>query len=294
MTTTADLLAAARRWLQSSGRPEYNRLTAQINASVTSAAFDFALGSIAERAVLGIDLEEVLVWSVSSPNATIQRGWNGSTGAIHALGSVVEVNPLFSQWRILNEINAEMTALSSPANGLYRVKTKTITATAASSYDLAADAVSVLYAQWNDYGASQDWPRLRRFDLLSNQDTSVFASGVGLQLYTPPPPGRTIRVTYAAAFGTLAALTDDVVATAGLPATAVDIPAIGAAARLLSSRESRRSQIDASPEARQGADVPPGTARSAASQLFALRDRRITEEASRLTASYPTVMRPAM
>jgi hypothetical protein len=293
-TTTSDLIEASRRWLQSSGRPEFNRLTAQINASVTSAAFDFALGSISPGAVLGVDLEELYVWSVATPNATVQRAWNGSVGATHAAGTIVSVNPLFSAWRIVAELNNELTSLSSDAVGIYRVKTVTVTATVASSYDLAADVLSVLDVQWNEYGPSKDWPRLRRWDLLYNQDTAVFPSGTALQLYTPPPPGRTLRVTYSAPFSALVTVTDDVQSVTGLPASCNDIPAIGAAARLLSARESRRSQLDAQPEARQAADVPPGSARSAAAQLFALRDRRIKEESARFSSSYPTVMRPAM
>jgi hypothetical protein len=177
---------------------------------------------------------------------------------------------------------------------LFRVKTVTRTATVASSYDLAADVINVLAVQWNDYGPSLDWPRLRRWDVLANQDTSVFPSGTALQLYSAPPPGRTIRITYSAAFGSLAALTDDVQTVTGLPASCNDIPAIGAAARLLTAREARRSQLDAQPDPRQAQDVPPGAGRAAAAQLFALRDRRIKEESARFSATYPSVMRPAV
>jgi hypothetical protein len=80
----------------------------------------------------------------------------------------------------------------------------------------------------------------------------------------------------------------------GLMASAADIPAIGVAARLLSSREARRSQVDSQPENRRAADVPPGTARSAASGLFALRDRRLREESAKLKNLYPQFMRPAV
>lgn len=294
MPTTSDLLNSSKRWLQSSGRPEYNKLTALITASATTATMDHALGSIAPGAIIGIDLEELYVWSVAGQVVTVQRGWNGSTGAIHALGSLVEVNPLFSNWRIFSEINAELSSLSSPAMGLYRIKTAPpITATTAGSYNLAADVMEILSVQYNDYGGSRDWPLLRRWDLLTNQDSTVFASGVALRLFEMPPPGRTIRVTYAAPFTALATLADDVTTISGLPASAADIPAIGAAARLLASRESRRSQIDAQPEPRQAADVPPGTARSASSQLFALRDRRIKEESAKLSAQYPSHIKRA-
>lgn len=290
MATAADVIHAARRWLQSSGRPEYNRLTAAETASDVSIQFDFALGSISPGAVLGVDLEEVLVWSVATPSATVQRGWNGSTAATHSLGVVVEVNPLFSSWRIFSEVNAELNSLSPQ---IYQVKTATITATANSSYNLATDVLDVLTVQYNDYTGA-DWPQLTRWALLTNQDTAIFASGKALRLYEMPAPGRTIRVTYAAPLGTLVALADVVETVSGLPASAIDIPAIGAAARLLSSREARRSQVDAQPEPRQAQDVPPGSARSAAAQLFALRDRRIKEESSKLSRLYPSRIRRAV
>lgn len=290
MTTTQDLIHAARRWLQSSGRPEYNRLTAAETSTDTTVALDFALGSVSPGAVLGVDLEELYVWSVSAPNATVARGWNGSTAASHALGAIVEVNPLFSNWRIFNELNAELNSLSPQ---LYQVKTVTVAATISSSYNVAADAVDILSVQYNDY-VGDDWPHLSRWAFLSGQDTAVFASGKALRLYEMPAPGRTIRIVYAAPLGTLSTLTDTVETTTGIPSTAVDIPAIGAAARLLSARESRRSQLDAQPEPRQAQDVPPGTARSAAAQLFALRDRRIKEETAKLSRLYPSRIRRAV
>ena len=290
MASTTDLINAARRWLQSSGRPEYNRLTATENSADTSFAFDFALGSITEGAVLGVDLEEVHVWSATAPNATVQRGWNGSTPAAHAAGTIVEVNPLFSAWRILGEINAELSSLSPQ---IYQVKTVSATATTDSSYDLADDVLDILTVQYNDY-AGADWPQLSRWSLLANQDTAVFASGRALRLYEMPAPGRTLRITYAAPLGALTALSDDVTTVTGLPATAADLPAIGAAARLLSAREARRSQIDSQPESRQAADVPPGAARGAAAQLFALRDRRIKEETAKLSRLFPSRIRRAV
>lgn len=294
MTVTADVLAEARDLMLASSRQELNRLTADITTTAATLTIDFAAGSIATGATIAIDLELLYVWSVSGSTVTVQRGVRGSTAAAHTAGALITVNPVVSDFRVLKEVNFELLSLSSPANGLYRVKTITTTVTTASSYDLASDVIDVLAVQWNEYGPYRDWPRTRRWDLLANQDTSIFPSGYALQLYTPPPVGRTLRVTYSAAFSTLAALTDDVQVTTGLPATANDIPAIGAAARLLSAREARRSSLDAQPESRQAQDVPPGVARTAAAALFALRKQRITEEAARLTSTYPTVMRPAV
>lgn len=291
MAVTSDLIHAARRWLQSSGRPEHNRLNGAITNVATTATMEFAMGSVNTGAVLGIDLEELYTWSIAGPVATVQRGWNGSAAAAHSDDAIVEVNPLFSTWRIFSEINAEIHSISPR---IYQIKTVTATATNAYTYNLAADVLDVLHVQYNETGGSGDWPVLHRWAFLANQDTSVYASGRTLTFYEKPVPGRTIRVTYAAPLAPLAAIGDTVETTSGLPASAVDIPSLGAAARLLSSREARRSQIDAQPESRQAADVPPGAAGDAAGRLFAIRDRRIREEESKLQRLYPTRIRRAV
>ncbi|MCA1842163.1 MAG: hypothetical protein LC792_03045 [Actinobacteria bacterium] len=291
MATTSDLIAHTRRLMMASGRQETNRLTSTISNSATTLDIDFAAGSIAKDAVLSIDLELLYVWSITGSTVTVQRGVNGSTAATHSAGALIYVNPVVPDFHVFSALNDELASLSGP---LYRVKTVTATASIASTYNLAADVERILAVQYNAVGPSVDWPRLRRWDLLQNQDTSVFASGRAIQLYEMPMPGRTLRVTYAADLGTLATLTDDVQTATGLPASANDIPPLGAAGRLLTGREARRSSIDAQPESRQAADVPPGTARSGAAQLFALRDRRLREEAGKLTREWPSMMRPAV
>lgn len=293
-TTTTDLISATRRHLMASGREQLNRLTTTMNASVASVVFDFAAGQIANGALIAIDLEVMYVWSVTSQTATVQRGMFGSIAAAHTSGALIYVNPMFTDFAVYRSLVDEMATLSSPANGLYQVKTVSTTATVASTYNLAADAVEILSVETNAYGPSLDWPRIRRWDLLFNQDTSVFASGVAVQLYQMPDPGRTLRIVYGAAYGALPAASTDVTTDTGLQTSAHDIPPIGAAARLLADREARRSSVDTQPEARQATEVPPGTANAGASALFALRKRRIVEEAARLSSQYPTVMRPAV
>lgn len=292
MVTTSDLIQSTRRHLMSSGREALNRLDGTLSSSAGTLTFEFPAGQIAAGALLAIDLELLHVWSVAGQVATVERGLLGSTPAAHADNAVITVNPVVSDYRIFAELNNELASISGPTL-LYRVKNLTIDVTAAYSYDLAADALRVLAVQYNDWGASFDWPLLRRWDFLPDQDTALFASGAALRLFEAPPPGRTMRITYAAALGALAALTDVVETTTGIPPSAVDIPPLGAAARILAGREARRSSLDSQPESRQAADVPPGTARSAATQLFALRDRRLKEEAAKLSHRWPTMIRRA-
>ncbi len=292
MTTTADLIAATRRNMMATSREQMNRLNGSITNSANPITIEFAAGPIAAGALLAIDLELMYVWSIAGSAVTVQRGYGGSTPAAHSNGALIYVNPTVADFHVFSALNDELASITGP---LYRIKTVSTTATVASSYNLAADVDRVLAVQTNSFDtASADWPNLRRWDVLQNQDAGIFASGVGLRLYEVPAPGRTIRVTYAAALGSLATLTDDVQTVTGLPATANDIPPLGAAARLLAAREARRSSIDAQPESRSGQDVPPGAPRSGSAYLLTLRDRRLKEEAGKLSREYPTMMRPAV
>lgn len=274
-----------------SGREHLNRLNGAINTSVGTLTFEFPAGQIAAGALLAIDLELFYVWSVAGQIATVQRAMHGSTSASHADDALIYVNPVFTDFAIFSAINDEIESLSSPANGLYSVGQIEIPVTVASTYDIGEEALKILGVQYNAVGPSGDWPYLRRWTYLPLQ---AIGSGNTIQLYEMPSPGRTLRVTYAAELSTLdGTLTENVTVT-GLPDSAYDIPPLGAAARLLSAREARRSSLDSQPESRQAADVPPGTARSGASALLQLRKQRIVEEAARLSAIYPTVMRPAV
>jgi len=292
MASASDLVSQTRHLMMASGREQHNRLNGSLSAGATTLTFEFAAGQIAPGALLSIGLELLYVWSVAGQVATVQRGYLGSTAASHADDALITVNPVVSDYRIFTELNNELASISS-ATLLYRVKTTTIGVTAAYSYNLAADALRVLAVQYNETGSSFDWPLLRRWDFLPNQDTSVFASGTALRLFEAPAPGRSLRVAYAAHLGTLTGLTDDVETVTGLPSSAVDIPPLGAAARILASREARRSSLDSQPETRQAQDVPPGTARGASSQLLGLRDRRLKEESAKLASLYPNHMRRA-
>lgn len=293
MSQASDVIAAARRYLMSSDREMMNRLDGSLGSGDGTLTFEFPAGPIATGALLSVDLELMHVWSVAGQIATVQRGLKGSTPAAHVDQALITVNPMVSDFAIFSEINNELASVSS-ATLLFRALPASFSATVAGSYDLAADALKILAVQWNDYGPTNDWPVLTRWDLLTGQDQAIFASGVAVRLFEVPPPGRTVRVMYAAPLGRLSNLTEDVEDTTGLPEGATDILAIGAAARILAGREARRSSIDAQPESRQASDVPPGTARSASAQLFALRDRRLKEETAKLSARWSSMRRRAV
>lgn len=296
-TSATDLVNETFTHLRSMSRPEVNRLTADPGTGGTTVTVDFAVGSIIAGAYLSIDYEIMFVWSVTGQVATVARAQLGTTAATHAIGSLVYVNPLFTQFGILRALNEELAALSSPANGLFRVATVTLTASGAKmGYDLTGTTgvLGVIDVAWSSSGGLSYYPQVRSWRLARNMPTADFPSGNALFFYDLPQPGRSVVVTLKVPYVAMTSATTDVTTTSGLHAEALDILPLGAAARLVAPREVKRSFTEAQPESRQATEVPPGTARNAASGLLALRNLRIKEEAARLNSQYPTLIRRAV
>jgi hypothetical protein len=292
-TTTADLVSETRRHLLSGTRDEMNRIDGAISSSVTTLTFEFAAGSIATGAMLSVEFEEIYVWSVSGQVATVQRAQLGSAGATHADDILIRVNALFSDWAIYRALAEELQSLSSPLNGLYRARTVDLTyAAGTQGYNLTSvtDFQGVLNLAWKSY-TNGEWPEIRRYRIAQDMATAEFASGKALILYEGAGPGRTIHLIYKAPYAALATTSTDVATDTGLHAEAHDILPLGAAARLVAAREVKRAFTESQPESRDAADVPPGTARGAAQLLLALRNQRIREESTRLSAHHPTYAR---
>jgi hypothetical protein len=295
-TLVSNWIGLTRAHLQGTSRDEMNSLGASIAAAGTATAtFTAPLGGIVKNALVSVDLEVIQVTNTATPTVNIARGLHGSTATTHANAAPVLVDPRFTDWAVFQALNDELASLSSPANGLYQILTADVAATAATGYTLAlTNFVDILDIRSQGYDTSSAyWPRIRRYTVERDANVASFPGGVNLILYETPPVGRTMHIRYKGEFTLLAAALTTDVSTSGLPVTAWDIPPLGAAARLLMGRESRRSSMDAAPEPRQATDVPAGAARSAAQGLMALRNQRIKEEAARLKQRHPAVRRSA-
>src|SRR5689334_23541800 len=111
MTVTTDtLITETEGHLLSGDRDETNRLSSSIGAGDETLTVDFPVGGIVKGTGICIDLEEMLVWSVSptARTVTVQRGEMGSTPAAHAAGTKVYVNPRHTKWRIFKMLNVEI------------------------------------------------------------------------------------------------------------------------------------------------------------------------------------------
>lgn len=286
-TTSTDLINECLAHLHATHRDPLNKLNGSLDASQTTVLLTYDLAAIQAGAVISIDLEIMFVWSVSSLTATVQRAYAGTTAATHADASLVTVNPKFSQFHVLNEINSDLDDLS--ANGLFRVATTTFTYSAAvAGYVIPADdIIEILQVKYDAPGPSKQWPEILSYKIRRESDTGDFATGVSIDLYDGAYAGRDVRVTYAAPFVKFSGLAV-AISTTGLPTTAYDLPAIGAAVRLQSFREPQRNFNEAQGAPRRAGEVPPGAQLTASQGLRQLRRDRVRGEASGLRKQWPT------
>lgn len=298
MTTLADLVAQTEEHLLAGARDELNQLAATVDTDDTEWSFTYELSGVQQGAYVSVDLEIVYVWDTndSAKTATVQRGMLGSTPAAHTGGSIAYANPKFSKWAITKALNQEIVDLSAPPNGLFRPRTfTTTTSPVAMTYPIPVDnddIIDVLDIRYDAPGAEHAWPRVTRYEYrilrgLPTATESGSASGLSLRVNTAMYPGRDLLVTYSAPFLPLAALADDVEDVTGLPTSAVDIPPLGAAARLMGVREARRAFVEDEVDSRRANEVPPGSAAKAAAVLLSILDGRIKTEYLRLIAAYP-------
>lgn len=293
MTTAADLVNRVENKLLGGARESRNKLTGSLTDSATTITLTYDLAALKAGAAVYVDLEGMYVWEVddTAKTATVERGQFGTTAASHDAASIVYVNPRFPKFDILGELNNDLADLSSPANGLFQMKTVELTySAAASGYDLTSvtDVLAVYAVEAKFTGLAGDWQPVG-FRAARNQNTTDFPSGFSVYV-DDGQPGQALRVIYKAPFAALTGLSSDM-QSAGLPSSANDIPVLGAAARLLGPREAKRVQTESQGDTRRAEEVGVGGARTAAAELWQERDRRIRSEAARLGQQYPAAYR---
>lgn len=293
MTVTAQTLVySTRLHLLGNRREPLNRLAADTVPGAVSLELEFPPGGVQEGSTVQIGLELFYVWSVSGQTATVQPGYDNSVETAHDQGDLVTVNPKYPDHRILQALNDDLLDLSAPG-GLYRTRTVDLTwVDTAGGYDLTGvtDLLDL-----NDVWAqragvtSKDWVPVSNYRLERNADTGVFPSGFAVYFDSINEPGAVLRLRYRSGFSPLVNLTDDAAAVTGLPLTALDIPPLGAAARLLRDQEVVRNSIDSQGDTRRAEEVPAGAVRRSADGLWADRARRIRNETARLGQANPLI-----
>lgn len=296
MATLATWVAETRRHLMSGRNAERNLLQGAYIPGSGSLTFVHPLGGIVPGARLAVGLNVFYVAAVNNTGLQVSviGGQEGSADEAAPSGSLVWVNPRFTDFEIVAALNEDLDDLSAPNNGLFQAYSVDLPYSPNEfSYilgfaytDWVIDVADVRVA---DSTAPVDWvqvPRsMWRFDRFGGGEGAETL--LNLRLAAPQArAGATLRVVLRMKFMNPAALADDL-STTGLPPTAWDIPPIGAAARLMMPREVKRNFTEAQADSRRAAEVPPGAILGSARALMAWRQQRIVAEASRLTAMYP-------
>jgi len=256
----------------------------------TSMVVQGIANSIVKGVVVEVNSELMYVTDVSSTTISVMRGYAGSTAATHVANDIVRVSPKFPTHRIISAINADLSDISSPAHGMFQMLTTTFTyngGVAGYNLNTGSNVVDSIYEVTHAaVGSLANEPEIISWRLKRDRDTGSFTSGNALILYDGAVPGKTVRVLYKSPLTSITDGTTSRSAT-GLAATAYDLPPLGAAMALMTTRPIRREFLDAQGTSRMGAEVPPGAISASFRDLMGRRRERLESESARLAAQYP-------
>lgn len=294
MATLQTWVDTTRRHLMSGRQEQRNTLLGAYTAGSGVLTFSTEIEGIVPGSRLSIGLNNFYVISVNSAgkSAVVLGGQDGTTDANALAGVMVRVNPRFTDFELMTELQNDLVDLSAPGNGLYQITTVALTGdlgVVGNNFAAPANFVDIykITVANSSVGAYNDWSELDQINwrLDRNASTTVFPAGYSLQIFWPVSTGSAIRVQCRAGFTVPTALTDNLTTT-GLPTTAYDIPPLGAAMRLMAPREIKRNFTESQGDSRRASEVGAGAVANSFRSLGALRAQRIASEAARLTAAY--------
>lgn len=289
MTTFSDSIEEARSHLLTGGTDRLNQLQSGVGVNATTLQMKHPAKGIAEGSTLNVDLEEYYVLAVGGTTITVLPGFNGSTSTTHDADAIVRINSKFSNYKIGKFVNRAIEDLS--ADGLFRIlSVEFIFNPTQYAYNInASNLLDVWRVKYDVPGPTQEWPDLPKssWHLDQDADTTDFANGKSLLLKQGGYPGHKVRVSYKASFAPLVAVTDDVLAVAGVHTEAHKLIPIGAAIYLLTGREVKRTFTERQPEPRRQEEVPVGGASQAVNPLLAEYRKDLRRERRRLRRRFP-------
>lgn len=295
MSTLAQLINRTQRQLLSGTVEERNKLSGSLTSTATSVVFQYELNGIRAGSIIQVDSELMYIWEVNTgtKTVTVERAFNGTVAAAHLTSAYVLVNPRFPRHQILEAINDELSDLSSPMNGLFRVKSIDINYNGSDrmiNFPVIEDVIDLTEARIRYL--STDYLKVPKVALTRNLPTSDFGSGIALTINQTVRSGI-LRVSYKTGFSRLTNESDDVQAIAGFPLSAEDLLVIGAQIRLVSPREIKRNFTESQGEPRRAEEVSAGSVSSSINNLIRMRRDRITAEAAKLNRQYPVMLSKA-
>jgi len=158
--------------------------------------------------------------------------------------------------------------------------------------DTNVTAQNILAMHWEEVGPSKEWIPVRRWAFEPFADINTWGGSAAspaqtVSIYDPITPGRTVKVLYAAAPGTLTSDSDVFTTTTGLPLTCKDIVILGATYRLLTFLDPARAG-QTSPQADEiDSKRNFGSTSSVMRQIYSLYTQRLAEETLAQQQQYP-------
>lgn len=292
MSTVAQLIDRTQRQLLSGVIEERNKLAIEVDASATSMVFTYDVGSIRPGSTVEIDSELIYIWEITTGNktATVERGFNGTVAAPHAVASICTVSPRFPRSQILEAFNDDLADLVSPLNGLYRVRVLDVNYNGSDTMinlPTVGDVIDLLDVRVRYL--STDYPLIRKCALIRNLPTSDFGSGTAIKFNETPRSG-VLRITYKAPFNPIIKELDDVQQNCGYPLSAEDILVMGAEIRLMAPREIKRNFTESQGDTRRSDEVPAGSISNSINNLLRIKRDRVMAEAMKLDSHYPVYL----
>lgn len=293
--TVSDWMERARGYLQGGQADVVNRLQDPYTPGDTQIVLTYEPDGISRGTVISAGRNCFMVWAVDSPTktCTVSGAWQGATDVAAVADQIVRIKPRYLDHMLFGAVQEAVVELSSPEIGLFAVGQLELDYVPSTDvYDLtsAADlediiAVSIV----NPDDVTDRWPVLaqNQWELRRIIPTAEFPTGLQLRINYAVQDyvGTTIIVTYKKSFTIPTDLTDDT-DTVGLPGTADDLPALGAAQRLIYSQEAKRTSTHAQGDARRAQEVPAGSSLGAARAISALYRQRCMQEYARLVRQY--------
>lgn len=292
MSTLDQVVTKTKSKLMGSvGRDKINTLSATYNSVVTSIVVTYTPGAeISPGVVIEIDYEQMMVVSNTTVTLTVIRAWNGTTAASHTSGTVVYVEPKFPRQAILDEVANELRSLPE---SIYTTGTAVLSfASNTNRVDLTGATGTVyriVHADRSNF-EGQSYPGFKpTLQIIRNADTTAFPSGYAVAIEGGLTYGQTatVRVVYSKSLVTTTLTSStDLQSTVGLPMSAEDILAFGAASRLLYDKEALRLDFTRQGQSRAAEEIPPEVQGRQAQRWRLEADRRISQEAMRLVGIY--------
>ena len=285
-----DVVRHAKRLLHSNTRTELDAIHSDFTAVATTIRLKYQTDGIRAGSYISVSMndgtlapETMYVHARNGEYATVQRGVDGSTAyAWEADVSIVEVEPRFTEWQILEAARDAIQAL--PSN-LHAVSTTTVTFStteqSVTSTDLATTGFTRILSATRTARSGED--RLVKFNIKVQE----YAGAYEVIRQEGIEKSVTVKLTYAHPFviSTLDPGTN-LLTTAGMSIEMLDIPGLGAAASLMLADEATRLDLHAAGDSRGDGALNPGDRARYSLVLQAQYDRRVSQEARRQMAKY--------